>query len=409
MLYPYRNSILLISLLTLGPACSRNDGGPLSTSQQRFVDANVVAVADWSVLDTAVANKRIVSLGEFTHGAKEIAYVRNEIIRHLHTAHGFDVLLLEVGIGEQILPDRNRADLTPDQMMDGFFGAWRTPGMSGMMSYIKEFDLDFAGYDVQRTGESFATLLKETGYSDDLESRFGELQTRLRARGADTEPLREPVTALAAEYRRLADTASSSHHYVSRVAVNRAAFLEYMLQWKIDGDWNRRWAARDSMMAANVAWLAEERYAGRKLIVVGHNFHVARDNVNEEVMGEYLSPTYGDDMSVLGFFAGAGSYANNAGETEMMDAPDSTQLDLKHVIARAVDANAEQGRAAASAQRVFFLGTQGLDANTPGAEWLFEDIVVNDTFIDLSSTNQLKLGNHFDGIVLLPAVTPATH
>ena len=45
---------------------------------------------------------------------------------------------------------------------------------------------------------------------------------------------------------------------IRRTLENRIAYLNYFMAWKQDGDWNKRWAARDSMMAANIIWFAQE-------------------------------------------------------------------------------------------------------------------------------------------------------
>ena len=49
-----------------------------------------------------------------------------------------------------------------------------------------------------------------------------------------------------------------------------------MLKFTADKDWSARWAARDSAMADNVVWLKENLFPQRKMIVIGHNYHLAR-------------------------------------------------------------------------------------------------------------------------------------
>jgi erythromycin esterase-like protein len=108
-------------------------------------------------------------------------------------------------------------------------------------------------------------------------------------------------------------------------------------------------------------------------------------------MGEILNRLYPADLYVLGIYAGGGSYADNSGKTVSMHAPDSIHLDIKHLI------GAMNG----------YAGFIHLPSKSrPGNHWLFNSIVVNDSFIDLNGTNRLILPKHFDGLLLLKHVSP---
>lgn len=163
-----------------------------------------------------------------------------------------------------------------------------------------------------------------------------------------------------------------------------------MLEWQKTKDWNARWKARDSAMADNVSWLITNLFPNDKVIIIAHNYHIAKYNEKEEVMGEFLKTTHGEQMYSLGVFASKGSYSNNAGKKENLSVPDQTRLDIKHII------NSLSGN-------VNFLDipkTEGL-LN----KWLFNNIVVNDTFINLSGDNEMILSRHFDGLLLIDKVS----
>jgi erythromycin esterase-like protein len=64
-------------------------------------------------------------------------------------------------------------------------------------------------------------------------------------------------------------------------------------------------AVRDSSMAANVRWIADEARRGSKVVLWAHNAHVAK---NPGRMGQWLADHYGKDMVVIGFATNDGGY-----------------------------------------------------------------------------------------------------
>ena len=108
-------------------------------------------------------------------------------------------------------------------------------------------------------------------------------------------------------------------------------------------------------------------------------------------MGELLKEKWGDEMFALGVFAGAGWYHENGGNEVKMLSPDSTGMDLKHVI------NMLNGKAN-------FIAIPSVKRKASG--WLDKKIVVNDTFIDLKNSNEMVLSMSFDGLLLLREVSP---
>lgn len=117
---------------------------------------------NWRPIIKQVKRKRIVLLGEFNHGSKEIFLTRNDLIKSLHEKLAFDVILFESGIGELGVVDLQKNDLSPRQMTYGFFSGWRTQEFRDLMAFVKENNIPIAGFDVQRTGGNFERLLKTT-------------------------------------------------------------------------------------------------------------------------------------------------------------------------------------------------------------------------------------------------------
>lgn len=74
--------------------------------------------------------------------------------------------------------------------------------------------------------------------------------------------------------------------------------------------------------------------------------------------------------------------------------PDSTSLDIKHII------QSLKGT-------VNYIPVS--KTKLAGSEWLYTDLVVNDTFIDVNNSNRMNLSKSFDGLLLLKKVSPPKH
>lgn len=402
---------LILSLIATDKASCQS----LTRDQAKFIKKHAHTVSldnsqnksQWNFLSPHLKGKRLILIGELNHGAKDIFEVRNSLIEYLHQETGAKAILFESGIGELIAADLTKATLSPTQMTDGLIGPWRTREFVDLFRYVKSQDISFSGFDVQRSGGSFnRTLSKliqahhlDTAASYTLESRYTLVASELTNRKAIYDSIQGDTRKLIDDYKNLNEklstklTKSKPKDLLLAIITieNRIKYLSYMLQFLKDKDWNRRWAARDSAMAYNVERLLNDVYVGYPVIVVGHNFHLGKFNKNETVMGEILASKYPGELYSIGIFAGAGTYSDNFGKEVSMAPIDSTRLDIKQVIAN-LNGNA-------------FLDIP--DSFTTGSNWLTEEIVVNDSFIDLSNSNTMILSKTFDGLLLLKKVSPA--
>lgn len=386
----------------------------LTKDQKKFLNANSVTIsadsnfsaAKWKPIADQLKNKKIILLGEPNHSSKEVFQTRNSLIKYLHKELGIKIILVESGIGELALTDLEKQILSPTQMTNGLVGSWRTKEFRELMAYVKSENMSIAGFDVQRTGGSFTYLLKETAIKSkidsihfyNLEQRYGVSRQELSNRKTVYDSVSTRTNQLIKDYKKMADELKNGSGDQSSREIkfclitlkSRIKFLSYMLAFLKDRDLSKRWAARDSIMAENIEWLRENLYQNQSVIVIAHNFHVAKFNDEESVMGAILAARYGKEMYSLGVFAGSGSFLDNFGRPEQMIEPDSAALDIKHIIS----------------------GLRGsvnfINIGKPvrGSEWLRQDIIVNDTFISLNERNKMILSKYFDGLLLIDKISP---
>jgi erythromycin esterase len=238
----------------------------------------------------------------------------------------------------------------------------------------------------------------DSAHIQHLEERYGRISKELANRKVEYDSVVHKTKALIFDYQALYEELkqygvdSLKMLQFSLVTLqNRIRFLSYMLAFAKDKDWGKRWAARDLAMAANIEWLCEEVFKDEPVVVIGHNYHIARFNEKESTMGEILARKYGGKMYALGVFAGAGSFHDNAGKEVQMLPPDSASLDIKHVI------SSLNGT-------VNFLDIP--QKRKPGSDWLDHEITINDTFINLNQGNRMVLSHCFDGLLLIDKVSP---
>ena len=380
----------------------------LREDEINYIEENIIQVsesendANWEKAAAVFADKKFLLLGEFNHGSDEVFTLRNELIKSLHTNHNYNVILFESGIGEIGVINLQRNDLAEEQMILGFFGGWRNAAHINLMKYVKNNDIKVSGFDVQRTGNNLYQLFSERSRAKkllELESRFSDAANILRDRQSKYTEIKDSIKSLVNDYKVFQSMFESNYSetnesqlIISRTVKNRIEFLNYMLDFQKTKDWSKRWRDRDKMMANNVLWLVENFYKNEKIILVGHNYHISKFNKNEDVMGAFLKPKFGAEMYSIGVFAFEGTYSNNSGKTETLWPADTYRLDIKHVI-KSLDGYAN------------FLNIP--DHNDESTNWLRRDIVINDTFLDLSGSNTMTLANQFDGLLFVKSVSPS--
>jgi len=409
----WQKRLIIIALLVF--TFSFIQGQALTPKEQSYLDKHAINIGvdstyahgDWSSVLEEVKDKKIILLGEYNHGSREVFASRNDLIMSLHKELGFDVILFEAGIGELAEINIQKDTMNAKRLTAGFFTIWTTPEFVQLMAYVKEHNISIGGFDVQRSGATFNALLQreasvrniDASYYSSIEKRFSEVNSLLANKTTVFDAVNVPITDLIKEYERLKEAfkhlrvnnTSESSLLIEKTIDNRVAYLKYRLAFIKDKDYRKRWKARDLAMANNVEWLISNFYPNKKVLIIGHNFHTARYNEKEEVMGEFLSKKYGSQMYSLAIYGAEGSFHGNYGNLILTKAPETDRLDIKYIIKTMPG-------------KVHFLHLPKRD--TKHTHWMFNKIVINDSFIDLSGSNEIILSRHFDGLLLLDKVTP---
>ena len=301
------------------------------------VTADAVVPLDQASLDDA-GGKRVVGVGEATHGNREFARTRLLVIQRLVREHGFRTVALEADFGGTAAADdyvRSGRGSATDAAKALGFDIYRTRETADLIEWIHDHNARVAdedkvrlyGFDMQRYDLNKQRLLRYLAAVDParvraVEESLADLSDASRV----TLDKGKVAAAAAAAERLVAQMEGEREAYVNAssreafdLAVHHAETLQRGAELQTSG--NDYAARRDAWMADNVGWIAEvESGQGRnKLVVAGHNGHIDKSGAAFafESMGRRLATAYGKEYFAIGTEFGASTFVSkDAGSGE---------------------------------------------------------------------------------------------
>ncbi len=302
------------------------------TRRATDVGGDAPGALDFSSLDGALKDARVVMLGEQNHGDGGAFKLKTELVKHLHLHHGFDVLVFEADFFSV-----NRA-WEAVEAVEGvrrgvastLYPFWATTQEVQPLwdfveaRYMSERPLIISGIDPRHRRscdllgafERFARnvqfeLPSIDGY-EVFRSLLGDLLLREYEHKVSAFE-RERFFAVLRELLRLIDGQARDVNFW-RQELRNLGFAAHNA-WSFE--------RRDEGMASNLLWLARERHPDSKLIVWAHNYHIAKSSrlvmdqaspldiphPHDTLLGEVVAQALGDAVYVLGIVSGGGSYS----------------------------------------------------------------------------------------------------
>lgn len=284
-----------------------------------------------------MAGKRVVAMGEATHGTAEFYQLRFWLTRILMEEYGFERLALENTYGDtyllnQALQQRPAVDLKP-LMHKHLLAIWQNQEMAEVLTWMQVhnrthrrvveltgIDAMFATADAQllqagltkvrnsEVQEATAQLLKSAQYNDNYwyklsDETFKRNRAEWLANGSAGYKAAEKLVQVLPTIR----VPRQQREVLAGAAKNVRLVFDVFYQYEAF----KRDASRDSAFAEMTRFVAGPR---RKVIVWSHNAHVARtvaaaDESNGGGTGDYLERLFPGQYFVLATGTAGGTFA----------------------------------------------------------------------------------------------------
>lgn len=327
--------------------------------------------SDLAPLRAILANRRVVILGEASHGDGATFLAKSRLVRFLHRELGFDVLAFESGFYDcwKAWQRIGAGDDPAAAFRQSVFPIWSgSAQVEPLIAYFASAarsrrPLELAGVDLQFTGEmsrrflagDLAQVTKAAGLPDELAARVSAPLANLVEGRYETGEL--PPAEARAELLRTLDEMARRLREGGGAVPERDFWLRFAestrqlatSSWSTD--WRRplmedpeEFAVRDRVMGENLAWLARHRFAGRRIVVWAASFHAAREvgaiDVQSAVrkrlfrtlqpMGAVARRELGEEVYTVAVLAYQGRYGTPQRPIELLKPSDGSLEDLFH-------------------------------------------------------------------------------
>ncbi|MBU2660963.1 erythromycin esterase family protein [Bacillus cabrialesii] len=397
------------------------------------LDASDASNKDLRFLKKVLKGKRIVQLGETTHGAGEINATKVRMIKYLHEELGYDVLAFESDFANTNASYLNMDQSTPKSTMkNSIYAVWHTEDVVELFAYMKEQKekgdpLILTGFDIQGMKNSFNDAANQWVKAVDPEkaellSQSENDFSTLVTDSSTFDEFAQKKERLVKNYQELikfAETNASAlkahlpkepkayemfmHSLQLRIDVMEMYMLGEMKEKLKDYPENIEdfsFYMRDRVMAEQFQWVAETLYPNKKIIVWGHNYHLRKQNtkmiqdwtyVNGPNMGDYLPERLKKQTYTIGIYAYSGASLDSSDNKTVMPVTSPPPPGSVEALLKAADH---------PAVFVDFLHTK----NKKGTSWMYTP---RTALYWGYKEEQMILKEQYDGVIWLEHIMPS--
>lgn len=285
------------------------------SSKSLQVDSDEKLSSSLDALIETLGDKKIVALGESTHGTAEYYKLRSLITKRLVEEKGFNMVILENPYDaiERLKYQMNTQDLNT-LMRKNLFPIYQTEEMKSFLKWYAangdKFALDLKGCD-----DSFYVsyeLLKEqlSGVSDSQTQKLlKKIKKQLNKEGRN---FREQIKINSSNYDLILEL--ENHLKATNASTSQLSDLFFNIEntyynYKLLQE-RKPIQSRDEVMADRISYFAKNQDS--KIIVWAHDAHISKYVISDGeigIMGRDLKNEYGNDYHAVGFSTLAGSYS----------------------------------------------------------------------------------------------------
>jgi erythromycin esterase len=275
---------------------------------------------DLQPLKKIIGSSRIVGLGEFSHGSKEVFQMKHRIVEFLVSEMGFNIFSMETNMPEasKLNDYVQNGEGDPRAILNSGDWIWNNQEILNMVEWMRKINsngcdkIQFTGFDMQLISGALENIEKYSNLHDkNLKSQIDSLKNTL-SKAQLLASQNGNINGIVLKINK------TSKGIVSYFEKNKnsitGSIKESEYQWLMQNAnimvQSTLKGKRDSCMAENVTWLLNRR-PDAKIILWAHNQHVSKDPL---FLGGFLSQKYGTDYFNIGFLSNSGSF--NASTSE---------------------------------------------------------------------------------------------
>lgn len=279
---------------------------------------------DLMPLKAILKDKRIVAMGEATHGSKEFFQMKHRMLEFLVSECGFNLFAIESNFAECLVINDYvlGGDGDPKEALKGiYFWTWNTEEVLAMIKWMRQWNLDhpegkpllFTGFDMQFTQGSAQVL--RTFLEKERPGMYQQYQNELA--GMAENKLYQSSDSVKLSWERAAENIDKQLRDQTQLASSDFPAEEYEMvlmharicRQATQRIGKRKLNMRDSCMAANTRFILEEM-GGKdsKIMLWAHNGHLRKKpyDLGYKPQGWYLKELYKEEIYTIGFDFGEG-------------------------------------------------------------------------------------------------------
>jgi len=273
-------------------------------------------------------NKKVIAMGEATHGTHEFFTIKSNFFKYLSTRHGFNIFALEANYTECLPLDHyiKTGEGNPEEQLNKMqLWPWKTKEVLALILWMREYNqqhpddmLTFLGID-SGNGAFLGIPYLEQYFSKVGKELLDDWQViRARHDSIKTTADRDSSIQMTLGFeKRIRESTLPDKEVVAFTLRTIAQNLEFYFKDQVDV-----YKVRDRHMAENVMYHLQKN-PGNKVFVWAHNAHINKDSLffatrleglnrpDIKAMGYYLKQQLGKQAYIIGFEFNKGSlYVN---------------------------------------------------------------------------------------------------
>ncbi|MGB3343075.1 MAG: erythromycin esterase family protein [Aequorivita sp.] len=280
-----------------------------------FETSNTLS-ASLDPLIAELGDKKIVAIGESTHGTSEFYKLREAITKRLIQEEGFNMVILESPYDNIELLNKDLETKPLDNLiMKHLFSIYQTQEMKSFLQWYQnnrsKYNISFKGCDDSNWVFYEVLADKLVGIKD---SELDKLMKKLKSnitKGSKSNSKNELSLGiniynnLVTIEKYLKSTNNLTKPVEEIIFNGKNTYINY-----VNIKSKKQFQSRDEIMAERISYLAKDK--NNKIIVWAHNAHISNEIIVDKeigIMGRDLKQEFGDDYHSIGLTTLKGSYS----------------------------------------------------------------------------------------------------